>query len=74
MSAKSPGIRLHPRTMQVQRAGAALTQLLLDWQEEHDLTCIETATALTGQLDRQLKYALRHERHPRDPERKADEK
>lgn len=69
----APGLRLHPRTMQVQRADAALGMTLAKFQGEHDLTNIEMARILSGQLDSVLKYALRAERHPDDPDRKADE-
>lgn len=67
------GLRLHRRTMQVQQAEADLGMTLVRFQGEHDLTDIEMARALTGQLERLLKYALRRERHPDDPDRKADE-
>ena len=69
----APGLRLHPRTMQVQRSEAELGTTLAAFQYEHDLTDAEMARALAAQLDRVLKYVLRRERHPDDPDRKADE-
>ena len=69
----SPGLRLHARTMQVQAAEADLGMTLARFQREHELTDVEMARALTGQLDRVLKYVLRRERHPDDPDAKADE-
>ena len=70
---RPPGLRLHPRTMQVQRAGAELGQLLIAWYEKHGLTDIEACVEITAQLQSLLKYPLRAERHPDDPDRKADE-
>jgi hypothetical protein len=70
---RAPGLRLHPRTMQVQRAGADLSQLLIDWQERHELTTIEACVEIADKLRSLLKYPLRAERHPDNPERKADE-
>jgi hypothetical protein len=59
--------------MQVQGAEAALGMTLAAFQREHDLTDVEMAKALAGQVDRVLKYVLRRERHPDDPDQKADE-
>lgn len=73
MAGRTPGLRLHRRTMQVQQAEAELGVTLARFQREHDLTDVEMARALTGQLDRVLKYVLRRERHPDNPDRKADE-
>jgi hypothetical protein len=59
--------------MQVHAAEAELSMTLAAFQCEHDLTDVEMAKALAGQLDGVLKYVLRRERHPDDPDRKADE-
>ena len=67
------GLKLHKRTMLVQRARADLGMYLCTFQKEHDLTDVELAQILTRQLESVLKYVLRAERHPGDPERKADE-
>ena len=72
-SQRRPGLRLHPRTMPVQRAYAELGELLLEWETRHELTPIEAAMGMTEQLQRLLKYELRGERHPDDPDHKADE-
>ena len=67
------GLKLHERTMTVQRASAELGMWLCDLQERHDLTSTEVAVILAGQQQSVLKYVLRAERHPEDPDRKADE-
>ena len=67
------GLKLHARTMLVQRASAELHTLILEFQERAGLTDIEMAVVLTERQQSVLKYALRAERHPDDPERKADE-
>lgn len=67
------GLRLHPRTMPVQAASAELGMTLARFQQEHDLTDNEMLVILATQQGRLLKYRLRAERHPDDPDRKADE-
>lgn len=67
------GLRLHSRTMPVEQAKAELGVTLARFQREHDLTDIEMLVALAAQQQQLLKYRLRQERHPDDPERKADE-
>lgn len=69
----APGLRLHPRTMQVQAAKADLGLYIGRWQQEHDLTDLEVCVILADILPGILKYPLRRERHPDDPEKKADE-
>jgi hypothetical protein len=66
-------MKLHPRTMTVERAEVELSQFLLQWAEQHELTWCEMARALTEQIQMCLKYMLRAERHPEDPSKKADE-
>jgi hypothetical protein len=67
------GLRLHPRTMPVQRAHSELAGHLCDFQDRHDLTDTEMAMMLADLQHRYLTLLLRAERHPDDPERKADE-
>jgi hypothetical protein len=66
-------VRLHPRTLPVQRAGNAIRSELDRLQQEHDLTDIEMLRILLDHQHNLTKYMLRAERHPEDPERKADE-
>lgn len=66
-------MKLHERTIPVQAATAQLKLTLLGFQDEHDLTDVEMLGALQeieGNITRRL---LRAERHPNDPDRKADE-
>lgn len=69
----APGLRLHRRTMPVQAAAAELKILHIKFQAEHDLTDIEMTGILIYAAADVNKYALRQERHPDDPDRKADE-
>lgn len=69
----APGIRLHQRTMEVQRAESKIHNHLLAVMEEHDLTFTEAASILVSLTQSALKYALRTERHPGKPGKKADE-
>jgi hypothetical protein len=64
---------LHPRTLPEQRARGDLARLLSEWIERHDLTYLEALRCLTAEQTSLLGYALRVERHPDDPDKKADE-
>lgn len=66
-------MKLHPRTMPVERARAEIGLALIRMQEEHDLTNIEMLQAIGLVQSQILTYMLRAERHPGDPETKADE-
>ncbi len=71
---KQPGLRLHPRTMLVQKAEAEFQVCLLQFLDSHShLTDIELAHIMLIAPVVPLQYALRAERHPEDPTRKADE-
>jgi hypothetical protein len=59
--------------MLVEAASAKLHTLLVEFQVEHDLTYVEMAGLLLERQQTLVKYMLRDERHPDDPERKADE-
>jgi dsDNA-binding SOS-regulon protein len=67
------GIKLHPRTMVVQKAERDLHDRLSDVADEHDLSWTEMAIILGNLQTNALKYVLREERHPEDPDRKGDE-
>lgn len=66
-------MRLHERTMKVNRARAELHNYILDFSEQHDLTDAETSGILIYLASRFNLFILRQERHPEDPEKKADE-
>jgi hypothetical protein len=70
---RAPGLRLHPRTMPVQSAEAKIHMSLWKQQEEYDLTDIELLRILIAAQQSVTRYMLRAERHPDDPDRKADE-
>jgi hypothetical protein len=69
----APGLRLHPRTSPVQKAHGHLKRWLWEFQQEYGLTDIELLQGLADAELSVLKYMLRAERHPDDPEAKADE-
>lgn len=66
-------MRLHPRTQHVSGAEAAIRSALLDLQGEFDLTDVEMLRVLLGCAERTSRHLLRAERHPGNPEHKADE-
>jgi hypothetical protein len=69
-----PGLRLHPRTQKVSVAEAEFHVLVARFLDEHsDLTDIELAGIMLLAPAIPIKFALRAERHPEDPNRKADE-
>ena len=73
-TAARPGLRRHSRTTTVQRAESHVHDALLVAMDAYDLSWTEAAVMLSSLTTNALKYALRDQRHPHDPERKADEK
>jgi hypothetical protein len=69
----APGLRLHPRTMPVQKAEGHFKRYVHEFQDEYDLTDIEMLRALIDAQQSITKYMLRAERHPDNPDQKADE-
>ena len=70
---RAPGLRLHPRTMPVQSAGADLHGCLLEFQQAHELTDAEMLGLVVEHTGRIARWMLREERHPGEPDHKADE-
>ena len=66
-------VRLHHRTMAVAQASAEIGMTLIVLQPEHGLTDVEMMQVLTVWQERKLKYMLRAERHPEDPDRPAEQ-
>ncbi len=66
-------MKLHPRTLLVQRASAAIRSTLIDLQVEHYLTDVEMLRVLIEAQQSISKYMLREERHPGTEDVKADE-
>lgn len=67
-----PGLRLHARTMKVQSARTHFGQMVLDFQNEREITDVEMVGILLETMQSIHKYALRLERHG-TTEKKADE-
>lgn len=71
---RPPGLRIHPRTLMVQLAEAEFDAVVLRFLDSHDeLTDVELTGIMLRAVRYPLKQLLRTERHPDDPERKADE-
>jgi hypothetical protein len=68
----APGIRVSRRAQAASRASATLAVTLSEYQREHKLTDVEMLQALTSWQQTTLKYMLRAERHPEDPDKPAD--
>ncbi len=66
-------MRLRPRTLPVQSASRKIRDALDQLQEQYDLTDVEMLRVLLEHQQSMSKYWLRAERHPDDPDRKADE-
>lgn len=61
------GVRLHPREELVRRARIDFLEVYGEWLQRHDeLTYIEIAQLIAGEVQSLLKYALRVERHGDD--------
>jgi hypothetical protein len=66
-------MKLHPRTLPVQHASLSIRDHLCRLQEEYGLTDVEMIRVLTEHQMTVTKWMLREERHPGQPEHKADE-
>ncbi|MEU7170232.1 hypothetical protein ABZ949_01920 [Micromonospora tulbaghiae] len=66
-------MRLHERTMPVQAAESDFRIYLARFQRDNDLTHAEMLDMLLAAAQDRTKYMLRRERHPDDPDKKADE-
>ncbi len=58
--------------MLVQKAEAELGKHFFDYCHENKLTSTEAMMILAGMLHMALKWKLRRERHPNDPDAPAD--
>lgn len=66
-------VTLHKRYRLCADARLALSGLILKWLEQYDLTELEVIRMLNQEQESWIRCALRTERHPEDPSRKADE-
>lgn len=69
----SQAMKLHERTRIVEKAGARIRQVVADALKPDELTYIEFIQVMNEIQASWLRYALREERHPDDPEKRADE-
>lgn len=67
------GLRLHERTLKVQGATATVQLVLIDLQGELELTDVEMLQAVLDHARSISVRLLREERHPGEPDHKADE-
>jgi len=66
-------IKIHPRCQKVREASLELGTVLCGIAKKHDLTPAELNGIILEQAMRWNQYAIRDERHPGDPGKKADE-
>jgi len=66
-------MKLHPRTLPAQRASNEIEGALWALADKHNLTYGEMMSALTRAMQSVVKYLIRSERHPDDPEKRGDE-
>ena len=66
-------MRVSARSQEVAIAQSEIAVKLNKLQAEHGLTNIEMLQAVTSWQGTALKYMLRTERHPDDPDKGADE-
>jgi hypothetical protein len=66
-------VRIHPRTPVVEKAELEIGEAVREVVKRHELTFIELQQILATTQLKWLKYALRHERHPDDPDKGGDE-
>jgi hypothetical protein len=64
-------MKLHERVMIVQRAGVELSNAAMKIREQHELSYVEYLSILNQEAARVLKFALREERHPDDPDKSS---
>jgi hypothetical protein len=66
-------MKLHRRTRAVAQASSDIGMALIALQQEHGLTDIEMMQAVATWQDCKLKFMLRAERHPEDPDKPAEQ-
>lgn len=66
-------MQLHPRFFKVNDAKRALSEQFWNMVKKYDLTYLECVQVLAALIDDIVKYGIRTERHPDDPDKKGDE-
>jgi hypothetical protein len=65
--------KLHPRFFIVRKAALEAQEAMAKIEQKHGLTIFETLGVLEEMMQDEIKYGLRAERHPDDPEKKGNE-
>jgi ribosome-associated translation inhibitor RaiA len=66
-------LTIHPRHFKVREAKNKIELAILKLLEKHELTYGEINGIMLEIAQSLNKHAIRHERHPEDPEKKGDE-
>lgn len=66
-------LKIHKRYFLVREAHGELAEAIFKILEKHKLTYLELVRILLEEASVWTTQGLRHERHPEDPDRKADE-
>lgn len=67
-------MKLHERTMLNQKHQCDFMTAMIDFLKDRDITYVELLIVMNQyMLSSALKYMLRMERHPDDPEKRGDE-
>ena len=66
-------LKLHRRTLKVQKARCELSRAFWEELRKHHLTFMEALGCLMSIGDELVKYGIRQERHPNDPDARGDE-
>jgi len=65
-------MKRHPRAIAAQKAESEISESISAIAEKHELSDIELLQIMNGLLATTLKYMLRAERHPDNPDLPAD--
>lgn len=72
--ATNQAVRTKKREMpELDKMGKAIYEALVAQEKAHGLTLNESVKILLEEVESNHKYALRHERHPKNPDKKYDE-
>jgi len=66
-------LKLHERTLIVQKARNEFEEFMLALEQKHTLTYGEVFSLLGNAVANLAKYQIRSERHPNDPDARGDE-
>lgn len=66
-------MKLHRRTLLVSAAESELNRAISDLALKHQISSVELLQILSARAQAELKFMLRAERHPKNPNKKADE-